>query len=253
MSARPQFPPPIRLPGERRAPPAPAPIHRRAEVPDVVDEATDRFGVEDTAARVAERLARVEPHPARVAEDGEILLTPPLARAHDRIAGPASGRATLVVFGAHGTRSSRSLGAVLDAVRQRHPATVGVAWRHYPDPVAHPRAVVLALAVEAAAEAGKFWTLTRELLRLRHHDPRDLHGAIVRSSLDPARTREAMRGGAGADRIAGDVASALGSGVTFGPALFVAGERYRGEVRPAPVLAAIEARSTLPTTPGGTP
>jgi hypothetical protein len=240
MSTRPEFPPPIRLPGERAAPREPAPIHRGAEVPEVVDEATDRFGVEETAARLGGRLARVEPHPARVADDGKILLTPPLAPARDRIAGPAWGSATLVVFGAHATPSSRSLGAVLDAVRRRHLTTVGVAWRHHPDPVAHPRAAVFALAVEAAAQAGRFWTLTRELLRLRHYDPDDLHGAIVRSSLDPHRVLEAMRGGAGEDRIADDVASALASGVTFAPALFIAGERYGGELRVAPVLAAID-------------
>lgn len=240
MSIRPEFPPPIRLPGERAVPPEPAPIHRRAEVRDVVDEATDRFGVEETAARIAGRLERIEPHAARVADDGEILLTPPLAAARDRIAGPAWGRASVVVFGAHGTPSSRSLGAVLDAIRQRHLTTVGVAWRHHPDPLAHPRAVVFALAVEAAAQSGRFWTLTRELLRLRHHDPGDLHAAIVRSSLDPDRVLEAMRGGAGEDRIAGDVASALASGVTSAPALFIAGERYRGELRPDPVLAAID-------------
>src|SRR3954464_13366982 len=118
--------------------------------------------------------------------------------------------------------------------------TANGGWRHHPDPVAHPRAVVFALAVEAAAQARRFWTLTRELLRLRHHDPGDLHAAIVRPALDPDRTLEAMRGGAGEDRIAGDAASALASGVTSAPALFIAGERYRGEVRPPPVLAAIE-------------
>ena len=239
MSNRAEFPPPIRLPGEGPAPPEPAPVER-AHTPVVVDEDTDTFGVEETAARVAERVARVQPHAARVAADGEILLTPPLATARDRIAGPASGQATLVVFGAHATPWSRSLGAVLDAVRRRHPATVGIAWRHYPDPVAHPRAVVFALAAEAAAEAGRFWTLTRELLGLRHHDPADLHGAIVRSSLDPDETLEAMRRGAGEGRIADDVASALASGVTYAPALFIGGERYPGELRPAPVLAAIE-------------
>src|SRR3954469_1562980 len=193
MATRPEFPPPIRLPGERPVPPEPTPIHRRAGMPDVVDEATDRYGVEGTAARVAARLARVEPHAPRVADDGKILLTPSLAPAHDRIAGPAWGPATVVVFGAHGTPWSRSLGAVLDAIRRRHLMTVGVAWRHHPDPVAHPRAVVFALAVEAAAESGRFWTLTRELLRLRlrHHDPDDLHAAIVRSSLDPDRVLEA--------------------------------------------------------------
>jgi Thioredoxin len=240
MSTQPEYPPPIRLPGERPAPPEPYAIPHRAEVPGVVDDDTDRFGAEETATWLAERLARVEPRAARVADDGSVPLTPPFAQGHDRVDGPASGRATVVVFGAHGTPSSRSLGAVLDAIRRRHPATVGVAWRHYPDPAAHPRAVVLALAVEAAAQAGRFWALTRELLRLRHDDPGDLHSAIVRASLDPDRTIEAMRAGAGADRIADDVASALSSGVTFAPALFIGGERYRGEPAPAPVLAAIE-------------
>ncbi len=240
MSTPPEYPPPIRLPGEAPAPPEPSATHHGAEVPGIVDDDTDRFGAEVAAARLAEHLARIEPRPARVLDGGRVLLTPPLAPAHDRIEGPATGPATVVVFGAHGTPSSRSLGAVIDAIRRHHPATVGVAWRHYPDPAAHPRAAVLALAVEAAANAGRFWTLTRELLRLRHHDPGDLHGAIVRSSLDPGQTLEAMRRGAGADRIADDVASALSSAVTFAPALFIGGERYRGELADAPVLAAIE-------------
>jgi protein-disulfide isomerase len=49
-----------------------------------------------------------------------------------------------------------------------------------------------------------------------------------------------VRSGVGGNRIAGDVASALASGVASAPALFIAGERYRGELRAAPVLAAIE-------------
>jgi len=251
MSTPPEYPPPIRLPGEAPAPPEPHAIHHHAEVPGVVDDDTDRFGAEAAAERLAERLAHVEPRPARVADDGRILLTPPLAQGRDRIDGPASARATVVVFGAHGTPSSRSLGALIDAIRRQHPATVGVAWRHYPDPGAHPRAALLALAVEAAAEAGRFWTLTHELLRLRHDDPEDLHRALVRSSLDPDRAIQAMRRGAGADRIADDVASALASGVTSAPTLFIAGERYRGALRPEPVLAAIE--QALRNRPGHNP
>jgi len=240
MSTPPEYPPPIRLPGEAPARREPYATRHGGEVPGVVDDDTDRFGAEVAAARLAERLARIEPRPARVLDDGSVLLTPPLAPGRDRIEGPATGAAAVVVFGAHATPSSRSLGTVIDAIRRQHPATVAVAWRHYPDPAAHPRAAVLALAVEAAAHAGRFWTLTRELLRLRHHDPGDLHGAMVRSSLDPDRAFEAMRRGVGADRIADDVASALSSAVTFAPTLFIGGERYRGELADAPVLAAIE-------------
>jgi hypothetical protein len=239
MSALPEFPGPIRLPGEPEPPPGPRQI-RRYRLPRVVDDDADLFGAEAAAARLAERLARVEIPPARPGPDGRPVLSPSPVRSHDRVGGPLPGRATLVVFGAHATPSSRPLGAVLDAVRRRHVGTVGIVWRHYPDPVAHPRAAVFALAVEAAAAAGRFWSLTRELLRLRHYDPEDLHAAMVRASLSPEGTLAAMRAGTGTERIASDVASALSSGVTYGPALFVDGARLRGELEPGAVLAALD-------------
>jgi hypothetical protein len=240
MSTPPEFPKPIQIPGEPAPPREPEEIHR-PRVPDVVDDDTDLFGAEDAAARLTERLDRVTAQPAQPGPDGRPLLTPPPTRAHDRVEGPLPGRVTLVVFGAHATPSSRAVGAVIDEVRRRHLATVGVVWRHYPDPAAHPRAAVFALAVEAAATTGRFWPLTRELLELHHHDPADLHRAIVRAGLLPEPTLDAMRAGTGAERIASDVASALASGVTFAPALFVDGRRLEVEVEPRPVLAALEA------------
>jgi protein-disulfide isomerase len=119
---------------------------------------------------------------------------------------------------------------------------VAVSWRHYPDPVAHPRAAILALATEAAAERGRFWALTRELLQARHHDPSDLHAALLRVGLDPAPTLAAMRAGTGADHIVADVTSALRSGVTYSPALFINGKRYEGELDPGAVSAAFAPR-----------
>ena len=90
-------------------------------------------------------------------------------------------------------------------------------------------------AAEAAATRGKFWVLTRELLKLRHDDPQDLHDALVRAGLDPAWALEAMRARTGAERIDADVASAQASGVGFAPTMFIDGERYRGELDPAAV------------------
>ena len=313
----PEFPPPIQLPGQPPLPREPYAPQDRPAPPTVVDEDADVYGAEDAAARLTERLRTLDPAPVH-AEPGERpLLTPPLSVDRDRIEGPASGRTSVVVFGAHGTPASRSLGAVLDGIRERHVATVGIAWRHYPDPDAHPRAAILALAVEAAAVSGRFWTLTRDLLRLHHHDPRDLHGALVRSWLDPAETLDAirerhiatvgiawrhypdpdahpraailalaieaaavsarfwtltrellkmrhhdpadlhaalvrswldpaetldaMRAGVGTDRIAADVSSAQASAVVVAPTLFIDGERFAGEVESAPVLAAVDA------------
>src|SRR4051812_47131678 len=128
----------------------------------------------------------------------------------------------------------------IDAYGADAAATVALAWRHFPDPVAHPRAVVFALAAEAAAAQGRFWALTRESLSSRHDDPADLEAAMVRAGLDPARTLDAVCAGTGAGRIVADTASAQASGVVYTPALFIDGERYRDDLVPAAVSAALD-------------
>jgi hypothetical protein len=239
--AMPESPRPVRLFGEPPLPREPygPPGHR--EPPAVVDENVDVFGAEAAAADLTARLAQLPTGAGHRAQDGRQLLSPPFDIDRDRIDGPLTARKTLVVFGAHGTPSSGPLAQVLDHVRDQHPLTVAVAWRHYPDPAAHPNAVVLALAAEAAAARGRFWALTRELLHLRRHDPRDLHAAMVRVGLDPQREVEAMRAGTGAERVVDDVVSALASSVTFTPALFIDGERYPGELDPRAIADALAA------------
>jgi protein-disulfide isomerase len=116
---------------------------------------------------------------------------------------------------------------------------VRISWRHFPDPAAHPRAVMMALATEAAGTHGRFWALTRELLARRHDDPSDLHLSLVRAGLDAPRTILEMRAATGADRVVADVTSALASGVTYAPALFINGEHYGGELDPGAVVKAL--------------
>jgi thioredoxin family protein len=234
-----EYPRPVRLPGEPSPPREPYDSEHHAEAPAVVDDDVDRFGAEDAAARLTLRLAQVPAGTARAAGDGRLLLEPPWDPRRDQIDGSPEPRRTLLVFGAHGTPASRPLGNVLAHVRAHHAATVAVAWRHYPDPVAHPHAVMLALAAEAGALRGRFWALTRELLRSRHHDPADLNAAFRHVALDPAVMLDAMRADTGADRIVDDVTSARRSGVTYAPALFIDGERYDGELDPAAVAAAL--------------
>jgi protein-disulfide isomerase len=235
-------PKPVRLPGQPPLPREPYEDKPRAEAPSVVDEDVDQYGAEAAAAALTERINQVHASAVRVADDGRALLSPPFDAARDHVDGPVPGRMTLVVFGAYGTPASRLLAKVLTHVLEQHATTVDVAWRHFPDPTAHPHAVVLALAAEAAAVRGRFWALTLELLHMRHHAPDDLHAAMRRVRLDPAHVTEAMRAGTGADRIVDDVASALASGVTYSPALFINGERYPGELDPAAVSAALDAQ-----------
>jgi hypothetical protein len=224
----PEFPPPIRLPGEPTLPDEPYAEPAARDEPPV--DYWDEFGAEDAAAALSARLESLRAAPPRLAGDGRLMLSPPFSLASDHVAGPVAAVRTLVVFGAFGTPASRELGRAIEELRYANPATLRIAWRHYPDPGAHPQAVMLALAAEAAAARGRFWALTMDLLRLRHSDAPDLHAAFVRSGLDPDLMLAAMTAGIGADRIAAGVASALSSGVAYSPALFLDGERYDGEV-----------------------
>jgi hypothetical protein len=231
----PENPRPVRLLGQLQVPAEPR-FESGPTVPAVVDADTDLFGAEGAAARLEARILMLEPQRAVRFEDGRAVLWPPV--------GYVTGTPTLVVFGAFGTPWSRRLGAVLAHVRDRHRATVHVVWRHYPDPAAHHNATTFALAAEAAALHGRFWVLTRELLALKHHDPKDLHRALVRAGLDPARTIDEMRAASVGDRIVEDVQSAHASGVTYSPALFIDGRRYDGELDPSAVADAL-ARLTV--------
>jgi hypothetical protein len=231
----PENPRPVRLLGQLQVPAEPH-VESERTVPAVVDADTDLFGAEGAAARLEARILMLEPQRAVRFEDGRAVLWPPV--------GYVTGTPTLVVFGAFGTPWSRRLGAVLAHVRDRHRATVHVVWRHYPDPAAHHNATTFALAAEAAALHGRFWVLTRELLALKHHDPKDLHRALVRAGLDPARTIDEMRAASVGDRIVEDVQSAHASGVTYSPALFIDGRRYDGELDPSAVADAL-ARLTV--------
>jgi hypothetical protein len=196
----------------------------------------DIFGAEDAAARLAELIQSARPDASRLASDHRPLLSPPVVLTRDHVDGFGLAQSTLVVFGAYGTAWSKPLGRVLADARQRHL----LVWRHYPDPAAHPHAAMFALAAEAAAARGKFWALTRAMLRMRHDDPADLHAAMLRAGVDPQRAIATMQQGTGTRRIVDDVSSALASGVDRSPTLFMNGERYTGELDPGAVTAALQ-------------
>jgi protein-disulfide isomerase len=170
---------------------------------------------------------------------GTPALTPPISDSRDHIEGPPWASYSLVVFGSYGTPASRPLGRLLQQLRETHPASLRVAWRHLLDTRTHSRAAGLALAAEVAATQGRFWSMNRELLAMRHYDLEDLHAAARRAGIDYYRLLDRMRERVGADRLRSDLASARASAVVSVPTLFVNGERFSGDLDAASVGAAL--------------
>src|SRR3954452_23588435 len=125
-------------------------------------------------------------------------LHPAVFPERDHVDGADFARFTLVVFGAFGVPDSAPLGTVLADLRERHGWQLRTVWRHCPGT---PRSALLALATEAAALHGRFWVLTRELLRLRHFEAEDVHVAMVRARLDPPRTWRTAENGQASVRL----------------------------------------------------
>jgi NhaA family Na+:H+ antiporter len=167
-------------------------------------------------------------------------LTPPISDRRDHIEGPPWASASLVVFGSYGTPASRPLGRLLQQLREAHLTSLRVAWRHLPDTRTH-RPAGLALAAEAAATQGRFWSMNRELLAMRHDDPEDLHAAARRAGIDYYELLAGMRAPVCADRLRSDLASARASAVVSVPTLFVNGERFAGNLDAESVWAALQA------------
>jgi protein-disulfide isomerase len=99
-------------------------------------------------------------------------------------------------------------------------------WRHLPIGELHPHANGAALAAEGAAAQDAFWAYHHVLLaRQDALTVPDLFMYAGQIGLDVELLRDDMLEGRHAERVLDDVRSAVSSGVTETPALFIDGER----------------------------
>jgi protein-disulfide isomerase len=102
-------------------------------------------------------------------------------------------------------------------------------FRHFPVVSKHPRARVLAQAVEAAALQRAFWEMHDSLFEDQGRlDPPHLWERAERLGLDLDRFEEDRRSEAVAERVERDFRSGIRAGVTTTPTLFVEGDAHPG-------------------------
>jgi protein-disulfide isomerase len=102
-------------------------------------------------------------------------------------------------------------------------------FRHFPVVSKHPRARVLAAAVEAAAVQGRFWEMHDSLLEDQGHlDDPHLWRRAEELGLDLARFEADRRSQALAERVERDFRSGIRAGVATTPTQFVNGIAHPG-------------------------
>jgi Na+/H+ antiporter NhaA len=175
-------------------------------------------------------------------DDDPLPLDPPADAAHDRILGRPDAPHTLVVFGDYECPHTRALAGELEVVRAQAGDALRYVPRHLPNEDAHPGATLAAEAALSAAAQGRFWELHRRLLRHPAGDdlgPADLLDAAREVGLDADRVADDLRHHVRLPAIEADVDSALRSGVTGTPTIFLDGVRLDGDYDAASLLARI--------------
>ena len=154
----------------------------------------------------------------------------------DHVRGPRDAAVTVVMYGDVECPYCGRVEPVLRQLLDRRPE-VRLVFRHFPLIDVHPHAFSAALALEAAAEAGRFWELHDLLYADQGHQGRrqlavyaGQLGLDPDSLLRPATERYDQR-------VRDDFDSGVASGVEGTPALFVDGFRFQG----GPSLARLEA------------
>jgi NhaA family Na+:H+ antiporter len=169
-------------------------------------------------------------------------LSPPVDPARDHVAGP-DGAVTMVEFGDFECPFCADAHVAIKEVQRMLGDRLRFAFRELPLPK-HPHAHTAALAAEAAGLQGRFWEMHDKLFEARGRlEPGDLTRYAHEVGLDLDRFVRDMGSDEVAARIDEDFESAIASGVSGTPALYIGGESYDGRYDAEQLAEAIAARA----------
>ncbi|MGH7298242.1 MAG: Na+/H+ antiporter NhaA, partial [Polyangiaceae bacterium] len=159
-----------------------------------------------------------------------LRLQRPVDAARDHVrGGGADGVAEVVVYADFLCPYCQRLRQVLLRLRQALGDRLVYVFRHFPSESAHPGAVLVARASEAAARQWRFWEMHDWLYEQKPPVPQARlleHAGSM--GMDMARFADDLAGEATRARVEEDLADGRRNGVTGTPTLFVDGLRYDG-------------------------
>ena len=164
-------------------------------------------------------------------------LVPEVAEARDHVRG--SRERTLLIFGDYEcpyTRMAYRSVQFLEAAG----VPFRFVFRHFPLVEIHPHALTAAEASEEAAAQGRFWPMHDVLFqRQMALELADLERYADEIGLDVERFRQELEAHVHLDRVEADRSSALASGATGTPTIFVDGLPYLGSLERAELRRAL--------------
>jgi protein-disulfide isomerase len=153
-------------------------------------------------------------------------LVPEVAEARNHVRG--SRGPTLLIFGDYECPYTRAAYRSVQSL-EAESVPFRFVFRHFPLVEIHPHALAAAEASEAAAAQARFWPMHDLLFRRQKALGRsDLEGYADEVELDVERFRRELEAHVHLDRVEADRSSALASGASGTPTIFVDGLTYRG-------------------------
>lgn len=177
-------------------------------------------------AEASDQLGELSRHWRRHISSHTVGLRPHFDPDRDHVRGSAGAKVTLLEYGDFMAPSCREAAPVLRGLERHFGDDLRFAFRHFPIADAHPMALSVAVAAEAASAQGEFWNMhDRIFISEFGTAPDALRRHAREMDLDLDRYDADIAGGAHVSHVFEDFNSGTHSGVNGAPTFFINGAR----------------------------
>jgi protein-disulfide isomerase len=177
-------------------------------------------------------------------------LRPHFDPERDHVRGSADAAVTLLEYGDFVAPSCMDAAPVLNSLARRLGDDLRFAFRHFPIADAHPLALSVAVAAEAAGAQGEFWSMHDRIFSSEFGvGPKALRRHAREMGLDLDRYDEDVAGGAHVSHVFEDFNSGTRSGVNGAPTFFINGARLDWDFQPGTLGNALDAALSAASEP----
>jgi protein-disulfide isomerase len=185
-------------------------------------------------AEASDQLAELSRQWRRQISSHVTGLRPHFDPDRDHVRGSADAAITLLEYGDFMAPSCKEAAPVLRALSSRFGTDMRFSFRHFPIADAHPLALSVAVAAEAASAQGEFWGMHDLIFRSEFGtEPRALRRHAKDLKLDLDRYDADVAGGTHVEHVFEDFNSGTSSGVNGAPTFFINGARLDWDFQPA--------------------